>query len=210
MHQLRKEMLESRVHPIGAYQDISLVQKKDGETLYVYWTAVESRAGRRVYLNRQGHVMCIVYANTPEEKHLESTILIPRTGATQVRGKARKAETPIMAEWVRRCKFMFDATQFGGPYQDDDDSLPDENKKCVVCVSAGSVAPEHSHTVVARELFVCRCCFTSWHSRCAEIEFIRRHAEIHEQTYHLDGTFQANGLASPKSFICPFCTKGLS
>ena len=69
---------------IRAYQDISLVRKPTGETHYVYWTQiVTGKKGRKVSLDKCDRIKTIVAARVPEEDHVDSEVLIPRTGGQE-------------------------------------------------------------------------------------------------------------------------------
>ena len=74
---LWKQMADNRKLPVRAYEDISLLQRTDGETLYPYWTSVaRSKKGRRTSLDMQNRIKSIVAARVPEEDQSESEILI--------------------------------------------------------------------------------------------------------------------------------------
>ena len=81
VHGLNAAMHDNVKLPIRAYQDISLVRKSSGETLYVYWTqVVTGRKGRKVSLDKFDRIKTIVAARVPEEDHVDSEVLVPRTG----------------------------------------------------------------------------------------------------------------------------------
>ena len=104
-----------------------------------------------------------------------------------------------MPAWAVRCKFLVDIEVFGGPWMDD--SLPAQNKSCVVCESARAAGVDQLAGVSCTDVFVCYMCLTSWHEDCARCDAVKTGASL-----HLGG--QGEGLDAhpkPHAFLCEFC-----
>ena len=156
---------------------------------------------RRVGFTASRHIVSIVANLVPEQDFSGADILIPSTGTTMTRAKARKGETMQMPVMHLQTKFLFDVIQWGGPYQWE--GLPDTKKVCQVCEAARSAGvPEQAAAVQTDDAFVCCRCLLSWHAECVDAAFVKKAVAEALLTGSLNNSEQET---QPTAFCCPFC-----
>ena len=79
---------EERHDTIRSYEDISLVRKPSGETLFVLWIVVAAKKGRKISLDlHTNRIISIVLANVKEKSYADCDVLIPRAAGKRVKGQ---------------------------------------------------------------------------------------------------------------------------
>ena len=211
--QMKEKMRVCQALPVRAFDDISLVRREDGKLLFVYWTAVtsEPKVAYEVELDaRTHHLKTIVPARNTAKPYPGVYILIPRTGVTNVRGKYKERETPIMPAWVLNCRFFEEVQGFGGPWPEGDASLPSDDRLCwdtlcLVCVAAAAQGVDQKSTISETDLYVCCHCLQSFHEECS-----LRTICIRQKADEQYGVPAESMYPSAHSFCCPFCANNPS
>ena len=202
--ELKRRCSSCQSDAIRAFEDISLLRKPNGETLFVLWTNVHSKMARKISVNPiTDAIITIVPARVPELCYADCVILIPRTGGRHKKGRHAHGETHNMPKWALHYRLFDSIRQFGGPWMEGDESLaPLQHRRCVVCVAAAEVGVGPSESLAEQGVWVCCHCWTAWHRPCANKMRSCLPASVPPKVARHEDAYP-----EPGSFACPVCVR---
>ena len=97
-------------------EDISLVRKPSGESLFVQWSSVTTFMARKIHLDDLHRLKAIVTATNKPVSYADAEVIIKRTGAVNKRAKYKEGETHIKLELAVLARLVLDVEQCGHPW----------------------------------------------------------------------------------------------